>query len=85
MLADDTGVCFIPRARAEVVLELAQKRSAGEDEKCRLIDEGVGVADFPRKLDAAGCAVQPVLLTRYCRGNPRFNRRFFPWWFALYH
>jgi len=49
VLADDTGVCFIPRDRAEEVLELAQKRSAGEDEKCRLIDEGVGVADLPAK------------------------------------
>ena len=49
VLADDTGVCFIPRARAEEVLELAQKRSAGEDEKCRLIDEGVSVADLPAK------------------------------------
>ena len=49
VLADDTGVCFIPRARAEEVLELAQKRSAGEEEKCRLIDEGVSVADLPAK------------------------------------
>ena len=28
VLADDTGVCFIPRARAAEVLELARKRSA---------------------------------------------------------
>jgi 4-hydroxy-4-methyl-2-oxoglutarate aldolase len=47
VLADDTGVCFIPRARAEEVLVLAQKRSAGEDEKCRVIDTGVSVADLP--------------------------------------
>lgn len=47
VLADDSGVCFIPRARAEEVLELARKRLAAEDEKCRRIDEGVSVADLP--------------------------------------
>lgn len=47
VLADDTGVCFIPRARAEEILELAKKRSAAEDAKCRVIDTGVSVADLP--------------------------------------
>ena len=47
VLADDTGVCFVPRDRAAEVLELARKRSAGEEAKCRAIDEGVGVADLP--------------------------------------
>jgi regulator of RNase E activity RraA len=47
VLADDTGVCFIPRARAREVLELAQKKAAAEDRKCRLIDEGLPVADLP--------------------------------------
>lgn len=47
VLADDTGVCFIPRERAAEVLELARKRSAAEDAKCKAIDEGVPVADLP--------------------------------------
>lgn len=47
VLADDTGVCFIPRDRAAEVLELARKRSAAEDAKCKAIDAGVPVADLP--------------------------------------
>jgi 4-hydroxy-4-methyl-2-oxoglutarate aldolase len=47
VLADDTGVCFIPRARAAEVLELAKKRSASEDTKCEAIDAGVPVPDLP--------------------------------------
>jgi 4-hydroxy-4-methyl-2-oxoglutarate aldolase len=47
VLADDTGVCFIPRARAREVLDLALKKAAAEDRKCRLIDEGLPVADLP--------------------------------------
>jgi regulator of RNase E activity RraA len=47
VLADDTGVCFIPRARAVEVLELAKQRSAAEDAKCKAIDAGVPVADLP--------------------------------------
>ena len=47
VLADDTGVCFIPRARAAQVLELAKQRSAAEDAKCKAIDAGVPVADLP--------------------------------------
>jgi len=47
VLADDTGVCFIPRARAAEVLELARKKSAAEEKKCAAIDAGVPVADLP--------------------------------------
>jgi 4-hydroxy-4-methyl-2-oxoglutarate aldolase len=47
VLADDTGVCFIPRARAAEVLALAQQKSAAEDAKCKAIDAGVPVADLP--------------------------------------
>jgi 4-hydroxy-4-methyl-2-oxoglutarate aldolase len=47
VLADDTGVCFIPRARADEVLALAQQKSAAEAAKCQAIDDGVGVADLP--------------------------------------
>ncbi|HYT58036.1 MAG TPA: RraA family protein, partial [Verrucomicrobiae bacterium] len=47
VLADDTGVCFIPRARAREVLELAKQKSVPEEAKCKAIDAGVPVADLP--------------------------------------
>ena len=47
VLADDTGVCFIPRARAAEVLELARQKFAAEEAKCTAIDSGVPVADLP--------------------------------------
>jgi regulator of RNase E activity RraA len=47
VLADDTGVCFIPRARAAAVLDLARQRSAAEEAKCAAIDAGLHVADLP--------------------------------------
>jgi regulator of RNase E activity RraA len=47
VLADDTGVCFVPRARAPEVLELAKQKSAAEEAKCKAIDAGVPVADLP--------------------------------------
>lgn len=47
VLADDTGVCFIPRERAREILELARKRSQAEEDKCRAIDGGCPVADLP--------------------------------------
>jgi len=47
VFADDTGVCFIPIARAEEVLALAKQKSAAEEAKCKAIDAGVSVADLP--------------------------------------
>ncbi len=47
VFADDTGVCFIPRARAAEVLEMARHKSAAEAVKCAAIDRGVPVADLP--------------------------------------
>ena len=47
VLADDTGVCFIPRDRAAEVLALAQRKSAAEEAKCKAIDSGMAVADLP--------------------------------------
>ena len=47
VFADDTGVCFIPRARAAEVLEMARQKSAAEEAKCEAIDSGVPVADLP--------------------------------------
>jgi regulator of RNase E activity RraA len=47
VLADDTGVCFIPRGRAAEVLALAKQKSTAEKAKCEAIDAGVPVADLP--------------------------------------
>ena len=47
VLADDTGVCFIPRHRAAEVLALARQKHAAEEAKCRAIDAGTPVADLP--------------------------------------
>jgi regulator of RNase E activity RraA len=47
VVADDTGVCFIPRDRAAEVLALAQKKAAAEVAKCEAIDRGVPVWDLP--------------------------------------
>lgn len=45
--ADDSGVCFLPRARAAEVLELARKKAAAEEAKCKAIDAGTPVPDLP--------------------------------------
>jgi regulator of RNase E activity RraA len=47
VLADDTGVCFIPRDRAGEVLQRARAKAAAETAKCEAIDRGVHVADLP--------------------------------------
>lgn len=47
VVADDTGVCFIPRDRAEEVLALAEKKHALEVIKCAALDDGTPVADLP--------------------------------------
>ena len=45
--ADETGVCFVPRARAAEVLGLARKKAAAEEAKCSAIDAGTPVPDLP--------------------------------------
>jgi regulator of RNase E activity RraA len=47
VLADDTGVCFIPAERAAEVLAAAQRKAALEQKKCQAIDAGVPVASLP--------------------------------------
>jgi 4-hydroxy-4-methyl-2-oxoglutarate aldolase len=47
VVADETGVCFIPMDRAGEVLELALKKISHERVKCDAIDAGVSVADLP--------------------------------------
>lgn len=40
VVADDTGVCFVPRDCAERVLAFAQRKARSEADKCRQIKEG---------------------------------------------
>jgi regulator of RNase E activity RraA len=47
VLADDTGVCFVPASRAVEVLEMARVKSAAEEAKCAAIDAGVPVPGRP--------------------------------------
>jgi 4-hydroxy-4-methyl-2-oxoglutarate aldolase len=47
VIADDTGVCFVPRDRAQEVLEHARAKSAAEAAKCAAIDAGIPVAELP--------------------------------------
>ena len=46
VVADDTGVCFIPRASIMAVLEAAEKKSKAEDARCSAIDGGLPVPDI---------------------------------------
>ena len=48
VVADDTGVCFIPRDHILEVLELAEKKSKAEDARCTAIDNGMPVPDISR-------------------------------------
>jgi regulator of RNase E activity RraA len=48
VVADDTGVCFIPRDFILDVLELAEKKAKAEDVRCRAIDGGIPVPDISR-------------------------------------
>jgi 4-hydroxy-4-methyl-2-oxoglutarate aldolase len=49
VVADETGVCFIPIARAAEVAERALAKAKFEIEKCLAIDAGTAVADLPSK------------------------------------
>jgi len=46
VVADDTGVCFIPRDRILDVLELVEKKTTAEEIRCQAITGGVAVADI---------------------------------------
>jgi regulator of RNase E activity RraA len=48
VVADDTGVCFIPRDRILDVLELVEKKAKAEETRCQAIVGGAAVADVSR-------------------------------------
>ena len=48
VVADDTGICFIPRDRILEVLEAAEKKSHAEEARCTAIDGGIPVPDIAR-------------------------------------
>jgi regulator of RNase E activity RraA len=48
VVADDTGVCFIPRDYILEVLEAAEKKAKAEDARCKAIDGGMPVPEISR-------------------------------------
>jgi len=48
VVADDTGVCFIPRDLVLEVLDAAEQKSKAEESRCKAIDDGVPVPDISR-------------------------------------
>ena len=48
VVADDTGVCFIPRDVVLEVLEGAEKKAKSEEVRCKAIDDGIPVPDISR-------------------------------------
>ncbi len=48
VVADDTGVCFIPRDYILEVLEAAEKKARAEEARCKAIDSGLSVPDILR-------------------------------------
>jgi len=48
VVADDTGVCFIPRDVVLEVLEAAEAKAKAEEARCKAIDDGMPVPDISR-------------------------------------
>jgi 4-hydroxy-4-methyl-2-oxoglutarate aldolase len=48
VVADETSVCFVPRARMTDVLTLAQEKAQAEDVRCKAIDDGIAVPDISK-------------------------------------
>ena len=48
VVADDTGVCFIPRDVVLEVLDAAEQKAKAEAIRCKAIDDGVPVPDISR-------------------------------------
>lgn len=49
VVADDTGICVIPRERAEDVVSLAEDQHALEVARIAAVAEGIHIADLPGK------------------------------------
>ena len=48
VIADDTGVCYIPRDFIIEVLEAAEQKAKAEEIRCKAIDEGLPVPDISK-------------------------------------
>jgi regulator of RNase E activity RraA len=48
VLADETGICFVPRAEIERVLETAQRLAADEEARMRKIKDGAPLSEIMR-------------------------------------
>ena len=48
VVADDSGVCFIPRDMVLEVLEAAEQKAKAEETRCKAIDDGIPVPDISR-------------------------------------
>ena len=46
VVADDSGVCFIPHQRILDVLEVAERKAKAEDIRCSAIVGGAAVAEI---------------------------------------
>jgi regulator of RNase E activity RraA len=48
VIADDSGVCFVPRDNILEVLELSEMKAKAEEARCKAIDDGIPVPDISR-------------------------------------
>src|SRR6266567_7582640 len=48
VIADDTGVCFVPRDMVLEVLDAAEQKAKAEAVRCKAIDDGVPVPEIAR-------------------------------------
>jgi 4-hydroxy-4-methyl-2-oxoglutarate aldolase len=48
VIADDTGVCFVPRDMVLEVIEAAEQKAKAELARCKAIDDGVPVPEISR-------------------------------------
>jgi 4-hydroxy-4-methyl-2-oxoglutarate aldolase len=48
VVADDTGVCFIPREQIVAVIELCEKKARAEEIRCKAIENGIPVPEISR-------------------------------------
>jgi regulator of RNase E activity RraA len=48
VIADDTGVCFVPRGSITAVLEAAEEKAKAEAIRCKAIEDGLPVPDIAK-------------------------------------